>query len=90
MSYLATITMLDSENKNPNHREHIYQFSNLCREMIEQLTPQIVKQVLLDTYMELYVRIQMMLDGKEVSFNDINNYIMNMIRDNLIQSLNKL
>jgi len=90
MSYLATMATLISEAKNQIHESHIYEFEYMVRQMIEELTPKIVKETLLDTYMELYVKIKMLLDGKEVSFDDINEYIMNEIQENLIKSLSKL
>lgn len=83
MSYLATMTTLLSENKNPQHQEHIISFTAMCKEMIEELVPQIVERTLLNTYFELWVKIRMILDNKEVSFSQITDFIIQEIENEL-------
>lgn len=87
MSYLATMTTLLSENKNPQHEQHIYEFEAMVRQMIEELTPQIVERTLLNTYFELWVKIRMILDNKEVSFSQITDYIIQEIENELKSKL---
>ena len=73
--YLQTMTTLLSENKNPQHQEHIIQFTLMCKEMIEELVPQIVEKTLETNYLDLWLKLRMVLEGKEVYFNDVANYV---------------
>ena len=44
MNYLAYMTLLDSCAESAEHSQHIYEFHDLVKLMIEQLVPPIVEQ----------------------------------------------
>ena len=77
------MTSLLSEAKSSIHEQHIYEFELMCRQMIEELTPIIVKQTLMDTYFDLWVKLRMILDNKEVSFKEVSDYILKQIEEEL-------
>ena len=79
--YLQTMTTLLSENKNPQHEQHIYEFEAMTRQMIEELVPQIVEKTLQTTYFNLWVKLRMVMEGKEVSFSQVTDYVMNEIEN---------
>ena len=83
--YLQTMTQLISETKNPQHERHIYEFVKMVDEMIEEKVPQIVERVMQENYMDILVKLQMILDGREVNFEQVSDYIINEIR-NIIKS----
>lgn len=87
MSYLATMTTLLSENKNPQHEAHIYAFEAMARQMIFELGPQMVRQELANTYLDLLVKIQTQINGRNVDFPDIIEYIKNIIEEELQKEL---
>lgn len=75
MSYLITMTNLLSEAKSSIHEQHIYEFEAMVREMINELVPPLVIKTLQETYMDLWVKLQMVFEGKQVYFDDVADYI---------------
>lgn len=73
--YLQTMTTLLSENKNPQHEQHIYEFEAMVRQMIEELVPQIVEKTLETNYLDLWLKLRMVMEGKEVYFSQVADYI---------------
>ena len=88
MSYLSTMTSMLADNQGREHEKHIYDYERLTREMIEELVPQIVKNTLNDTYMELWLKLRMIFEGKEVYFNDVADYVISEIKNELEKALN--
>ena len=87
MSYLATMTNLLSEAKSSIHEQHIYEFEAMVRQMIEELVPPLVIKTLQETYMELWVKLRMVFEGREVFFNDVANYVMEELEKALKQAM---
>lgn len=83
MSYLSTMTSMLSESQGREHERHIYDYERLTREMIEELVPQIVEKTLNKTYMELWLKLKMVLEGKEVYFKDVADYVIDEIKNEL-------
>lgn len=89
MSYLATMANLLSESKSSIHEQHIYEFEAMVRQMIEELVPPLVIKTLKDTYMDIMVKLRMELEGREVYFNDVAEYIYKEIEKALKQKMMK-
>lgn len=87
MNYLAGFTMMLSEAKNPEHERHLYEIHELVLAMINQLVPEIVKQELATTYLDLLVKIQTQLNGRNVDFPDVVEYIKDTIEAELQKAL---
>lgn len=85
MSYLATMTNLLSEAKSSIHEQHIYEFEAMVRQMIEELVPPLVIKTLNDTYMDLWVKLQMTFENKTVYFDDVADYIWKELENALKQ-----
>lgn len=64
-----------SEAKSSIHEQHIYEFEAMVREMINELVPPLVIKTLQETYMDLWVKLQMVFEGKQVYFDDVADYI---------------
>lgn len=76
-----------SENSNPQHERHITAFYLMAKELIREMVPEIVKQTLNDTYFDLWVKLRMIIEGKEVYFNDVADYIIKEIERTLKDSI---
>ena len=87
MSYLNTMTQLLSEAKTSIHEQHIYEFEAMVRQMIEELVPPLVIKTLQETYLDLWVKLQMVFEGKAVYFDDVADYIRKELERALKQSL---
>lgn len=87
MSYLNTMTQLLSEAKSSIHEQHIYEFEAMVRQMIEELVPPLVIKTLQETYLDLWVKLQMVFEGKAVYFDDVADYIRKELERALKQSL---
>lgn len=87
MSYLMTMTNLLSEAKSSIHEQHIYEFEAMVRQMIEELVPPLVIKTLQETYMDLWVKLQMVFENKAVYFDDVADYIRKELERALKQSL---
>ena len=87
MSYLMTMKNLLSEAMTSIHEQHIYEFEAMVRQMIEELVPPLVNITLQDTYMELWLKLRMIFDGREVYFNDIADYVFKEIEKALKQKM---
>ena len=87
MSYLNTMTQLLSEAKSSIHERHIYEFEAMVRQMIEELVPPLVIKTLQETYMDLWVKLQMVFENKAVYFDDVADYIRKELERALKQSL---
>ena len=86
LSYIATMTNLLSEAKSSIHEQHIYEFEAMVRQMIEELVPPLVIKTLQNTYFDLWVKLQMVFEGKELYFKDVADYIMKELEKELKKS----
>ena len=86
LSYIATMTNLLSEAKSSIHEQHIYEFEAMVRQMIEELVPPLVIKTLQNTYFDLWVKLQMVFEGKEQYFKDVADYIMKELEKELKKS----
>lgn len=86
MSYLATMTGMLSEAKDSIHERHIYEYEAMTRQMIEELVPPLVIKTLQDTYFDLWVKLQMVFEGKPLYFEDVANYIYKELEKALRQT----
>ena len=82
-----TMTNLLSEAKSSIHEQHIYEFEAMVRQMIEELVPPLVIKTLQETYMDLWVKLQMVFENKAVYFDDVADYIRKELERALKQSL---
>ena len=87
MSYIATMTNLLSEAKSSIHEQHIYEFEAMVRQMIEELVPPLVIKTLKDTYMDIWVKLRMTMENKEVFFEDVANYVIQELEKALRQEI---
>lgn len=87
MSYLKAMTNMLSEAKSSIHEQHIYEFEAMVRQMIEELVPPLVIKTLQETYMDLWVKLQMVFENKAVYFDDVADYIRKELERALKQSL---
>lgn len=90
MNYIQMAGVLDSCEPNPAHREHIWQFTQLCEQCVKDLCPQIVKEELANMDSELWVKIQTQINGRNVDFPDIREYIREMIIEELKKMLKEI
>lgn len=79
MKSLGIMTTMLSENDSPIHEQHIISFYMMCQELIREMVPELVKQELERTYLDLIVKLRLILEGKEMSFPDVKDYIMSEI-----------
>lgn len=75
MSYLEIMANLLSEAKSSIHEQHIYEFEAMVRQMIIELVPPIVEKTLKETYLDLWVKLRMVFENKEVYFDDVADYV---------------
>lgn len=87
MSYQDTMTLLLSEAKSSIHEQHIYEFEAMVRQMIEELVPPLVIKTLQETYMELWVKLRMVFEGREIFFNDVAKYVMEELEKAIKQAM---
>ena len=82
-SYLQYMTELIGMSKSEQHIEHIYEFHAMVYQMIQELVPQIVRNELANIDKDLLVKIQTQINGKDVDFEDVRNYIREIIEDEI-------
>lgn len=87
MSYYAGMTMMLLEAKSPEHERYIYEFHDLVIAMLRELVPQMIKEELAKTYIDLLVKIQTQLNGRNVDFPDVIEYIKDTIEAELQKAL---
>lgn len=87
MNYIQMAGILESNEKNPHHWQHIMEFTTLCEQCVRDLTPQIVKEELTNMDSELWVKIQTQINGRDVDFPDVREYIRKMIEEELRKML---
>ena len=90
MSYMETMTCMLSEAKDSIHERHIYEYELMTRQMIEELVPQIVLKTLNECYMDLWLKLRMVFEGKEVYFQDVADYVVKELENALQQALSKM
>lgn len=79
--------MMLSEAKSQEHERHIYEFHDLVIAMLRELVPQMIKEELAKTYIDLLVKIQTQLNGRDVDFPDVIEYIKDTIEAELQKAL---
>ena len=82
-SYLQYMTELIGMSKSPQHIEHIYEFHAMVYQMIQELVPQIIRKELANMDNEMLVKIQTQINGRDVSFDDVKNYIREIIEEEI-------
>lgn len=87
MNYIAMAGIIESNSKNPQHWEHVREFVMLGEQMIRDLVPQLLKEELARTYLDLLVKIQTQLNGRDVDFPDVIEYIKSTIEAELQKAL---
>ena len=90
MNYIQMAGMLDSCEPNPAHREHIWQFTQLCEQCVRDLTPQVVREELENIDSKLWVKIQTQINGRNVDFPDVREYIREVIIEELKKMLKEI
>ena len=90
MNYIQMAGILESNEKNPQHWEHIRDFTILCEQCVRDLTPQIVKEELANMDSELWVKIQTQINGRNVDFPEIRQMIRDMIMEELKKMLKEI
>ena len=83
MSAMNLMTLMLSEAKETIHQRHIEEYYMLCCELIKEMVPQLIKQELSNIETDLWVKIQTQINGKNIDFPDIRNYIRQMIEDEI-------
>lgn len=83
MNYIQMAGIIESNETNPQHRQHIWEFTTLCEQCVKDLTPQIVREELTNMDSELWVKIQTQINGRNVDFPDVREYIRKMIIEEL-------
>lgn len=86
MSYLQNVTAMIG-GAPPIHEQHVYEQVELTKAMINELVPPLIEQVLREKYLDLVVRIQTQINGENVSFDDVKEYIMKIIYEELKSGL---
>ena len=87
MSSLGTLTTLAAQEKSVVHEEHLYQIYQMVSEMIQEQVPLLIEKELKAKYLDLLVKIQTQLNGKDVDFPEVRDYIMNLIFEELRNGL---
>lgn len=82
MSYLQIMTSMIG-GAPPIHEQHVYEQVELTKAMIDELVPPLVEKLLREKYLDLIVKIQTQINGKDVSFDDVKEYIMNIVFEEL-------
>ena len=80
---MGILTTMYSEAKDTIHERHITEYYILCKTLIKEMVPEIVKQEMANTESDLWVRIQTQLNGKDIDFPEIREYIRQMIEEEL-------
>lgn len=79
MSSLSVMTEMLSEAKESIHARHIEQFYIMCQSLILEMVPQLIKNELNNIETDLWVKIQTQINGRNIDFPEIRQYIMDMI-----------
>lgn len=90
MNYLTMAGIMECNEENPIHREHIIQYTHLIEQAIRDLTPQIIKEELANMDVDMLVRIQTQINGRNVDFPDVREYIRKMIEEELRKELQRI
>ena len=74
--------ILESNEKNQIHRQHIHEFIELVEQMIKELVPKLIKEEMEKIY-DVLVAIKTHINGKDVDFPDVKDYIIEQIAKEL-------
>lgn len=83
MSSLSVMTEMLSEAKESIHARHIEQFYIMCQSLILEMVPQLIKNELDNIETDLLVKIQTQINGRDVDFPDVRQYIRDMIENEI-------
>lgn len=86
MSYLQNVTSMIG-GAPPIHEQHVYEQVELTKAMIDELVPPLVEKLLREKYLDILVKIQTQLNGKDVDFSQVRDYVMKIIFDELRSGL---
>lgn len=90
MSAMGIMTTMISEAKESVHARHIEEFYLLCQALINESVPQLIKNELANMDSELLVRIQTQINGRNIDFPDVRQYIREIIEDELRKIVNEI
>ena len=90
MNYLTMAGLMECMEENPAHREHIIQYTHLIEQAIKDLTPQILKEELAKMDVDMLVKIQTQINGRNIDFPDVREYIRRMIEEELRKALKEI
>lgn len=76
-----------SESKSSIHDEHIIQFHDLVISMLNELVPAMIREELARITTDLIVKIQTQINGRNVDFPDVIQYIKDTIEEELRKAL---
>ena len=75
MSYLTKMTEMIADSKTIEQERLIYDIHEMVMQMIEELTPQVIKEVLEREMPEIRTNIRTTLNGKNVEIKDIKDVV---------------
>ena len=75
MSYLTKMTEMIADSKTIEQERLIYDIHEMVMQMIEELTPQVIKEVLEREMPEIRTNIRTTLNGKNVEIKDIKDIV---------------
>ena len=82
MNYIQMAGIMESCERNQIHRQHIREFIELVEQMIKELVPQLIKEEIEKIY-DVLVAIKTQINGKDVDFPDVRDYILEQIAKEL-------
>lgn len=90
MSAMGIMTTMISEAKESVHARHIEEFYLLCQALINESVPQLIKNELANMDSELLVRIQTQINGRNIDFPEIRQYVREIIEEELRKIVNEI
>ena len=82
MNYIQMAGIMESCEKNSIHRQHIREYVMLVEQMIKDIVPQLIKEEIEKIY-DVLVAIRTQINGKNVDFPDVREYILEQIAKEL-------
>ena len=90
MNYIQMAGILEGLEENPAHKEHVWQFTQLCEQCIKDLCPQIVKEELANMDKDLIINLKTQINGRNYDFPEIRRFFREMLEDELRKMLKEM
>lgn len=90
MSAMGIMTTMISEAKESIHARHVEQFYLMCQALINESVPQLIRNELANMDSDLLVKIQTQINGRNIDFPDVRQYIREIIEDELRKIVNEI